>query len=275
MSHTIESCTRAVGPGRVHLVGAGPGADDLLTVRAARLLAERADVVLIDDLVSDAVRALIRPAARVLNVGKRGGRPSTPQGFIHRLMLRYARRGCCVVRLKGGDPFVFGRGGEEVEALEAAGVRVEVVPGLTSGLAVPAAIGIPVTHRAHAHGVTLVTGTTGAGDEPDWEALARGRTTLVIYMGLSRVLNITARLIAAGMPPTLPAAAIASGTLPAQRHVCTVLRDLPGAVAAAGLASPVMLVIGEVAALARASRDEVADMVTGLVGAADAGRCVA
>lgn len=266
MSHTIETTDCRSAAGCVHLIGAGPGAVDLLTLRAVRVLGHQADVVLIDDLVSDAVRELIRPSARVLHVGKRGGRPSTPQGFIHRLMVRYARRGCCVVRLKGGDPFVFGRGGEEIEALEEAGVRVEVVPGLTSGLAVPAAVGIPVTHRAHTHGVTLVTGTTGDGDEPNWKALVGSGTTLVIYMGLGRLLNITARLIAAGMPPDTPAAAIASGTLPAQRHVRTVLRDLPGAVAVSGLASPVMLVIGEVAALARAARDEVLE---------PSGRCVA
>jgi len=236
----------------VYIVGAGPGAADLLTLRAARLLAERAEIVLTDDLVSPDVLALVRPEARVLRVGKRGGRASTPQQFIQRLMVRYARRGKVVVRLKGGDPFVFGRGGEEVEALAAAGVPAEVVPGLTSGIAVPAAVGIPVTHRAHTHGVTLVTATCGDGSGPDWKALAATGTTLVIYMGLSRVLGVVARLIAAGLPASTPAAAIASGTLPQQHHVRGRLADLPDLIASRGLASPAIIVVGDVAAFARA-----------------------
>lgn len=235
---------------KVYLIGAGPGAADLLTLRAARLLGE-AEVVLADDLVSEEVLAMVRPQARVLHVGKRGGRNSTPQDFIHRLMVRYARRGQVVLRLKGGDPCVFGRGGEELDALAAAGIDAEIVPGLTAGIAVPAAVGIPVTHRAHTHGVTLVTGTSGDGNGPDWSALAHAGTTLVIYMGLTRVLSIVARLIAAGMPPSTPAAAIASGTLPEQRLVRGTLADLPLCIAAAALASPVILVVGEVAALAR------------------------
>ncbi len=243
---------------RIYLIGAGPGAADLLTLRAARILSEEAEIVLADDLVSAEVLALVRPQARVLKVGKRGGkapgRPHTAQDFIHRLMVRYARRGCTVVRLKGGDPHVFGRGGEEVEALAAAGLAAEVVPGLTAGIAVPAAAGIPVTHRAHTHGVTLVTGTAGDGcGEPNWAALAASGTTLVIYMGLGRLLNIVARLIAAGLAPDTPAAAIASGTLAAQRQVKARLADLPASVAAAELASPVIVVVGAVAAFARAA----------------------
>ena len=211
--------------------------------------------MLADDLVSAEILAMVRPEARVLKVGKRGGRalgrPNTPQDFIHRLMVRYVRRGRTVVRLKGGDPYLFGRGGEEVEALAAAGIAAEVVPGLTAGLAVPAAVGIPVTHRAYTHGVTLVTGTPGEGrDEPDWSALARSGTTLVIYMGLARVLNIVARLIAGGMSPDTPAAAVASGTLVMQRHVKGRLAELPGLVGASGLSSPAIIVVGAVAALA-------------------------
>ncbi|MDO9596601.1 MAG: uroporphyrinogen-III C-methyltransferase [Azoarcus sp.] len=239
---------------KVYLIGAGPGAADLLTLRAAKLLAEKAEIVLADDLVSADILALVRPEARVLKVGKRGGRLSTPQDFIHRLMVRLARRGKCVVRLKGGDPYVFGRGGEEVEALAAGGVEAEVVPGLTAGIAVPAAVGIPVTHRAYTQGVTLVTGTSGDGCvEPNWSALAKSGTTLVIYMGVARVLNIVARLIAGGLPPDTPAAAIASGTLPGQRHVKGTLADLPARVSAEGLTSPAIIVIGQVAALAAAS----------------------
>ncbi len=235
---------------QVYIVGAGPGAADLLTLRAAGLLAERAEIVLTDELVSPAVLAMVRPQARVLRVGKRGGRSSTPQDFIHRLMIRYARQGKVVVRLKGGDPFVFGRGGEEVEALAAAGVAAEVVPGLTAGICVPAAAGIPVTHRMHTHGVTLITGTTGDDRGPDWAALAKTGTTLVIYMGLARLLNIAARLIAAGMSPHTPAAAIASGTLPTQRMVQGTLAELPARVIAEGLDSPVIIVVGSVATLA-------------------------
>ena len=260
---------------KVFIVGAGPGAADLLTLRAARLLSESAEIVLTDELVSQEVLAMVRPQARVLRVGKRGGRDSTPQGFIHRLMVRYARQGKVVLRLKGGDPFVFGRGGEEVEALAAAGIEAEVVPGLTAGISVPASIGIPVTHREHTHGVSLVTATTGDGRGPDWAALARSGTTLVIYMGLARLLNIAARLIASGMPASTPAAAIASGTLVGQREVVTTLGELPARVAAEGLASPTLIVVGAVAALAHsrvmiASDDGLANYAAQL-----ATRCVA
>ncbi len=235
---------------KVSLVGAGPGAVDLLTVRAARIIAT-ADVLLADALVAEEVLALGRPGVRILRVGKRGGMRSTPQDFIHRAMARYARLGLKVVRVKGGDPFVFGRGGEEQAYLEALGMEVEVVPGLTAGLTAAAAAGIPVTHRAYTHGVTLVTGTAGDGcGEPDWAALAKGGTTLVIYMGLNRVLNISARLIAGGLTPDTPAAAIASGTLPGQRHIRTTLAELPVRVQAGGLASPAIIVVGAVAALA-------------------------
>lgn len=252
---------------KVLLVGAGPGAADLLTLRAARAIGE-ADVLLADALVTDEVLALAKPTARVLRVGKRGGMKSTAQDFIHRVMARYARRGLTVARVKGGDPFLFGRGGEEAEYLEALGIEVEVVPGLTSGIAVPATVGIPVTHRAHTHGVTLITGTAGDGrDEPDWAALARTGTTLVIYMGLARVLNIVARLIAGGMPPDTPAAAIASGTLPGQRHVKATLATLPSLVAAEGLSSPAIIVVGEVAALARVPALDAAEPATRVLAA--------
>lgn len=236
---------------KVFLIGAGPGAVDLLTLRAARILGEEAEVVLADALVSDDVLARVRRGATVLRVGKRGGRPSTSQDFIHRLMVRYARRGKTVVRLKGGDPFVFGRGGEEIQALAAAGVETEVVPGITAGIAVPATIGIPITHRAHTHGVTFVTGTCGNGSGPDWSALAKTGTTLVIYMGLSRVFDIVARLVAAGMSPQTPAAAIAAGTTPAQRQLICTLAELPIRIEAEGFTSPAILVVGEVAALGK------------------------
>jgi uroporphyrin-III C-methyltransferase len=168
--------------GRVVLVGAGPGDAELLTLKAVRML-RAADVVLHDDLVSADVLARVNPAARIVAVGKRGGCASTPQAFIDQLMIREARAGALVVRLKGGDPFVFGRGGEEMSALRAAGITVDVVNGITAGLAAPAAIGVPLTHRSLAHGVVFVTAhAAGDGEGPDWQLLARCGLTLVIYM---------------------------------------------------------------------------------------------
>ena len=188
---------RAAEP--VVLVGAGPGDPDLLTVRAARAIA-RADVILADDLVDGRVLELARPDARVVHVGKRGGRASTSQAFIERLLIHEARSGRRVVRLKGGDPFVFGRGGEELNALHRAGLEVEVIPGITAGIAAPAAAGIPVTDRRHAPGVAFVTGHTQPdGNGPRWDALARSGLTLVIYMGLARSAEITAALQSAGL----------------------------------------------------------------------------
>lgn len=241
----------AIKSGRVYLIGAGPGDPELLTLKAVRAL-QRADVVMIDDLVD---RRILEhaPAARVIEVGKRGGCKSTPQEFIERLMVRLAARGKVIARVKGGDPFVFGRGGEEVLALSLAGVDCEVIPGITAGIGVPAALGIPVTHRGMACGVTFVTGHTRDGAGPDWAALARSGTTLVIYMGLQRVGGITAALQAAGMPGTTPAAAIQHGTTALQRHVIGTLATLAGAARAAQLGSPALIVIGEVVTLARAS----------------------
>jgi uroporphyrin-III C-methyltransferase len=237
---------------QVYLIGAGPGAADLITLRAARVLG-LADVVLIDDLVDRAVLANCASTTRIVSVGKRAGCRSTPQDFIQRLMLRHARQGHIVARLKGGDPLVFGRGGEELAFLERHGIRVEVVCGLTAGLAVPAAIGIPVTHRDCAHGVTFVTGHTRAGDEPDWSALARLRTTLVIYMGLSRIESIAAQLTAHGMRADTPSAVIEQGTTSAQRHIVAPLAALAGAAREAQIKAPALIVIGDVVAFARAS----------------------
>ena len=231
---------------KVSLVGAGPGDPELLTVRALKRL-QTADVILTDDLVDPRVLALARPGARVLPVGKRGGCPSTEQQFIHELMIREARRGAQVVRLKGGDPFVFGRGGEEADALRAAGVEVEIVSGLTSGLAGPAAIGLPVTDRRHAPGVALVTGHNGEdGRSPDWAALAKSGLTLVIYMGVARVESIVAALIEGGLRPGTPAGIVSAAHTPAQRHAITTLADLPATVRRERLASPAILIVGDV-----------------------------
>jgi uroporphyrin-III C-methyltransferase len=234
--------------GRVLLVGAGPGDPELLTQKAVRAL-RAADVVLHDDLVPPAILAYVRPGARVVAVGKRGGCRSTPQAFIEQLLVREARAGNIVVRLKGGDPFVFGRGGEELFALRAAGIDVEIVPGITSGLAAPLGIGIPVTHRASAHGVALVTGhAADGGEEPDWRALVASRLTLVIYMGTRRANELRKALREAGMPATMPVAVIANVTRPEQKALVTTLHAFVEDLAHAGFASPAIIVVGEVAA---------------------------
>jgi len=242
--------------GRVFLIGAGPGDPELLTLKAVRALG-LADVILIDDLVSRDVLAHASPEARIVEVGKRGGCRSTSQAFIERLMLRLAKGGKVVARVKGGDPFMFGRGGEEMLALRKAGVPCEIVPGITAGMAVPAACGIPVTHRAIARGVTFVTGHGSDDAGPDWARLAASNTTLVIYMGVARMGKICAALLAAGMRPETPAAAIEQGTLPAQHEVVATLGTLVSRAAAEKIGSPAIIVIGDVVALARSQWSEV------------------
>jgi uroporphyrin-III C-methyltransferase len=234
--------------GKVYLVGAGPGDPELLTLKAVRALAQ-ADVALIDDLVDRRVLEFA-PQARVIAVGKRGGCKSTPQAFIERLMMRLALRGKIVARIKGGDPYVFGRGAEEALAMARAGVCCEVIPGITAGIGVPAALGIPVTDRHCAHGVTFVTGHTQNGRGPDWAALARTGTTLVIYMGMTRVREIATELLAAGMAADMPAAAVQHGTTQQQRHVIATLATLADMAHDAGLGSPALIVIGKVVGLA-------------------------
>jgi uroporphyrin-III C-methyltransferase len=231
---------------KVFLIGAGPGDPELMTLKAARALGT-ADVVLVDELVNRGCLAHSRSDAKVIEVGKRGGCKSTAQEFIERLMVLYARQGKVVARLKGGDPFVFGRGGEELEALLAAGVEVEVIPGVTAGIGVPAALGIPVTHRDLARGVTFVTGHTRAGAEPRWQALAASGTTLVIYMGLRKLGAICTALKAAGMDPQTPACVIENGTLPNQRQRIGTLEEL----SADGFQGPAIIVVGDVVRCAR------------------------
>jgi uroporphyrin-III C-methyltransferase len=241
---------RIKSAGKVVLIGAGPGDPQLMTLKAARALGE-ADVVLVDDLVNRDVLRFARPGARVIEAGKRCGCKSTPQAFIERLMVRFARRGCIVARLKGGDPFVFGRGGEEALALACAGVHCEIIPGITAGIGVPAALGIPVTHRDVARGVTFLTGHSRDGSGPDWAALRATGTTLVIYMGITRLNALVAGMLEAGFPAATPACAIQNGTLASQDEVVAMLADLPAAVDKARLASPAILVIGEVVRFAR------------------------
>lgn len=240
--------------GRCILVGAGPGDPELLTLKALRAL-RAATVLLVDDLVGEGVLALALegrdPAPRVMQVGKRGGCASTPQAFIERLMVAEARRGETVVRLKGGDPFVFGRGGEEAEHLRAEGIEVEVVNGITAGLAAATALGVPLTHRERAQGVMLVTGhARDGGAEPHWPTLAAAAAqglTLVIYMGVAQVGRLQAGLLRA-LPPSTPAAAVQHASLPHQRHLVTTLGELPDALAHEGLGSPAVLIVGDVLA---------------------------
>ncbi len=244
--------------GRVTLVGAGPGDPELLTLKAVRSL-QAATLVLVDDLVSDEIVALAAHA-RIVHVGKRGGCRSTPQAFIGKLMASAAHEGENVVRLKGGDPFIFGRGGEEVEQLRAAGVRVEIVNGITAGLAAATSLGVPLTHREHAQGVVFVTGHAQRGGEPpDWPALAlaarQARLTLVIYMGVSGVRGIQDGLLSA-LPPATPVAIVQRATLPEQRHAVTTLDRLADTVAREQLASPSVIVVGDVLRGVAAMRDD-------------------
>ncbi len=238
-------------PGTVTLVGAGPGDPELLTLKAARAIGA-ASVLFVDDLVSDEIVALAPAGARIVHVGKRGGCKSTPQAFIEKLMITAAREGETVVRLKGGDPFIFGRGGEEVEHLQAAGLTVRVINGITSGLAAVTSLGVPLTHRDHAHGVVFVTGHARPGDAgPDWARLAatarEARLTLVIYMGVSGIEAIAPGLLQ-GLPAATPAAVIQHASLPQQRQVGTTLGALAATITREGLGSPSVIVVGDVVA---------------------------
>lgn len=235
--------------GSCTLVGAGPGDPELLTVKAVRAIAQ-ATVLLVDDLVSDSIVALAPASARVVHVGKRGGCQSTPQAFIEKLMIQAVHSGERVVRLKGGDPFVFGRGGEEVEHLQAAGVTVTVVNGITAGLAAVTSLGVPLTHREHAHGVVFVTGHAKPGSTgPDWAALAhtceQARLTLVIYMGVSGAAHIQAQLLT-GLPACTPVAIIQHASLPQQRHAVCELQHLHATLRSEQLGSPSVIVVGDV-----------------------------
>jgi uroporphyrin-III C-methyltransferase len=239
----------SVFQGKVLLVGAGPGAPDLLTFKAAQAIAS-ATVILVDDLVNTAVLSHACPTARIVQVGKRGGCRSTPQAFIEKLMIMAAKEGQTVVRLKGGDPFIFGRGGEEVEALQAAGIEVQVINGITSGLAAATALRTPLTHRDHAHGVVFITGHAKPGSTgPDWQLLSRtaaqAKLSLVIYMGVSGVQHISSGLLT-GLPAATPVAVVQHASLPQQRIHHTTLGALADDVAIHKLASPSVLLIGDV-----------------------------
>jgi uroporphyrin-III C-methyltransferase len=240
--------------GVVWLVGAGPGDPDLLTVKALRLL-QSADVVVHDRLTPDAILKLARPDARMVDVGKRKSRHTLPQDDINQLLVALAHEGLTVVRLKGGDPFVFGRGGEELLTLREAGVEAHVVPGVTAALAAAAGAGAPLTHRGLAQAVTFVTGhaamtADGEAGEPDldWLVLSRPNHTVVVYMGVTTAALLAERLIQAGRAASTPVLVVENASRPDERRVLTSLAQLP--TATAGLDGPALLVIGEVAALA-------------------------
>jgi uroporphyrin-III C-methyltransferase len=235
--------------GKVTLVGAGPGDPELLTLKAVKAI-QAATVLLVDDLVTAEIVAFASPDARIVHVGKRGGCKSTPQAFIEKLMIMAAREGENVVRLKGGDPFIFGRGGEEVEHLQAAGIEVQVVNGITSGLAAVTSLGVPLTHREHAHGVVFVTGHAQPGSQgTDWRALAAtardARLTLVIYMGVSGAGHIQEELLT-GLPASTPVAVVHRASLPDERSAVTTLGELNATIAREQLASPSVIVVGDV-----------------------------
>ena len=241
--------------GRCTLVGAGPGDPELLTIKAAKAIAS-ATVLFVDDLVNSAVLEHAAPDARIVHVGKRGGCKSTPQAFIHKLMVQAVQDGENVVRLKGGDPFIFGRGGEEVEHLRAEGIEVEVINGITSGLAGLSSLGAPLTHRDHAHGVVFVTGHAKPGDAgTDWVALAQtahqAKLTLVIYMGVSSLHTIQNGLLQ-GLSASTPVAIVQHASLPQQREALTTLGQLTDTMAREGLQSPSVIVVGDVVQGARA-----------------------
>lgn len=235
--------------GRCTLVGAGPGDPELLTLKAVKAI-RAATVLLVDDLVSDEIVAFASPNARVVHVGKRGGCKSTPQAFIEKMMVMAVQEGENVVRLKGGDPFIFGRGGEEVEHLRQAGVAVEVVNGITAGLAGVTALGVPLTHRDHAHGVVFLTGHAKPGhDTTDWPALSRmareAKLTLVIYMGVSGLRDIAAGL-QTGLPGNTPVAVVQNVSRSNQTHAVTTLAGLLQTVADGAFSSPSVIVVGDV-----------------------------
>lgn len=236
-------------PGTVYLVGAGPGDADLLTLRAARLIGQ-ADMLVHDGLVDRSILALAPPSARLVSVAKRRARHTLPQEEINALLIREARAGRDVVRLKGGDPFVFGRGGEELAAARAAGVPVEVVPGVSAANGAAAAAGIPLTHRDTASVVSFVAGQCKGLSDQNWAGLAGKGRTLVIYMGVATAPQIAEKLMADGLAPAMPVAVIENGARPTMRVLRGLLAALPDLVEGERVKSPALIVIGEVTALA-------------------------
>ncbi|WP_395671060.1 uroporphyrinogen-III C-methyltransferase [Phenylobacterium sp.] len=252
--------SRGRPPGDVWLVGAGPGDPDLLTLKALRVL-QTAQVVVHDGLVSDEILALAPAEARRISVAKRKSRHSYSQDEINRMLVAFAGDGLTVVRLKGGDPFIFGRGGEELEACRQAGIACQIVPGVTAALAASAGAGAPLTHRGSAQAVTFVTGHAAQGREPDldWASLARANHTVVVYMGLSQAAPIAARLMAAGRDAATPALIVENASRADERRVVTTLAGL--AEAAQTLSGPALLIVGEAMALADAGAPDLAAII--------------
>ncbi|CAG0963836.1 uroporphyrin-III C-methyltransferase [Rhodocyclaceae bacterium] len=235
--------------GKVYLVGSGPGDPELLTLKAARLI-KAADALVYDHLVGPGILDSVRPDAERIYVGKESGQPTLPQEEIKTLLVRLAQPGKTVVRLKGGDPFIFGRGGEEIEELVGSGVAFEVIPGVTAASGMAAYAGIPLTHREHAQSCVFVTGHLKDGSvDLDWQALARPRQTVVIYMGIGALKEICRQLMTHGLPGDTPAACVRHATLPTQQAVIGTLANLPAAVAAAALKQPALIVVGSVVSL--------------------------
>ncbi|MBN9424634.1 MAG: uroporphyrinogen-III C-methyltransferase [Candidatus Accumulibacter sp. 66-26] len=242
----MQKSPKPAKPGVVHLVGSGPGDLDLLTLRAARLIGE-ADAIVYDHLIPDGVLDLARADAEKIYVGKETSNHTVPQEELNLLLVRLAHEGKTVVRLKGGDPFIFGRGGEEIETLFEFGVPFEVVPGVTAAAGCAAYAGIPLTHRDHAQTVTFATGHLKDGTiNLDWPALARPKQTAVFYMGIGGIGEICRQMIAHGLPPTHPAAVVQHGTTPRQRVLTADLATLPAQVKAAGITSPALIIVGTV-----------------------------
>jgi uroporphyrin-III C-methyltransferase len=242
----LKNSGPAQGKGRVFLVGAGPGDPELLTLRAVRLL-EKADVIVYDNLVSNGALDFASPTAQRIYAGKRRNEHTMRQEQINALLVKLAREGKQVVRLKGGDPFIFGRGGEEMQELAKHGIDFEIIPGVTAACGVASYSGIPLTHRDHAQSCLFVTGHLKDGSaDLDWEALVRERQTVVIYMGLNALPDICRQLMAHGAPATRPIAVVQHGTLATQQVLTGTLADLPGKVAQSGFTSPSLLIVGDV-----------------------------
>ena len=235
--------------GTVYLIGSGPGALDLLTLRAAKLIGE-ADAIVYDNLIADGVLDLVRADAEQIYVGKESSKHTVPQEELNLLLVRLAREGKKVIRLKGGDPFIFGRGGEEIETLFEFGIPFEVVPGVTAAAGCAAYAGIPLTHRDHAQTVTFATGHLKDGTiNLDWPALARPQQTVVFYMGVGGIAEICRQMIAHGLPGSHPAAVVQNGTTSRQRVLSADLDTLAGKVDAAGITAPALIIVGTVVSL--------------------------
>lgn len=252
MQGAVDQARAAAGgqAGEVYLIGVGPGDPDLLTLRAQQLL-QQADVLLYDRLVPEVILGRARRDAEKINVGKSPGKHEHTQDYINQLLVEHARAGRRVARVKGGDPFIFGRGGEEMQVLRAAGIPVVVVPGITAGLGAAASAGIPLTHRGLSQAVTFVTATGAGAGALDWRALAQEKHTVVFYMGAAQIGHIVAKLLEHGLPAKQPVALLERATWPDERVLQSTLEQLPAVAAAAQLKSPTLLVVGEVAALAQ------------------------